>query len=119
MVLTGPDMLGTVDAIDHFSEDDLGVDPMAHWTGTRRARRGRIAQPARLTRMFPPPHFRDRGVFIHHEDLLTGWAPAPAREHTGISWAVMNTIYETPLRRRLPSPDHRAAVRVRSIAATR
>jgi hypothetical protein len=119
VVLTGPDMLGTVDAIDHFSEDDLGVDPMAHWTGSRRARRGRIAQPARLTRVFPPPHFRDRGVFIHDEDLLTGWAPAPAREHTGISWAVMNTIFETPLRRRLPSPDHRAVVRVRSIAATR
>jgi hypothetical protein len=98
LVLTGPDVLGTIYAIYQFSQDYLGVDPMYHWTGLPPPRRRRIALPASLARVFPPPRFKYRGFFINDEDLLTGWAPAPKGEHTGISLAVMNQIYETILR---------------------
>jgi hypothetical protein len=98
VVLTGPDVLGTIYAIYQFSQDYLGVEPMSYWTGERAPRRRRIVLPAELRRIFPPPLFKYRGFFINDEDLLTGWAPAPKREHTGISLAVMNKIYETILR---------------------
>ena len=66
--------------------------------GARPPPRRRIALPGSLARLFPPPRFKYRGFFINDEDLLTGWAPAPKSEHTGISLAVMNKIYETILR---------------------
>ena len=98
VVLTGPDVLGTIYAIYQFSQDYLGVEPMSYWTGERAPRRRRIVLPAELRRIFPPPLFKYRGFFINDEDLLTGWAAAPKSEHTGISLAVMNKIYETILR---------------------
>jgi hypothetical protein len=98
VVLSGPDVLGTIYAIYQFSQDYLGVDPMAYWTGKRPPRRRRIVLPPGLRRIFPPPVFKYRGFFINDEDLLTGWAPAPKSEHTGISLRVMNKIYETILR---------------------
>ncbi|EQD33973.1 hypothetical protein B2A_12876, partial [mine drainage metagenome] len=98
VVLTGPDVLGTIYAIYQFSQDYLGVEPMSYWTGARAPRRQRIMLPAGLRRIFPPPLFKYRGFFINDEDLLTGWAAAPKSEHTGISLAVMNEIYETILR---------------------
>jgi len=98
VVLTGPDVLGTIYAIYQFSQDYLGVEPMSYWTGARAPRRQRIVLPAGLRRIFPPPLFKYRGFFINDEDLLTGWAAAPKSEHTGISLAVMNEIYETILR---------------------
>ncbi len=98
VVLTGPDVLGTIYAIYQFSQDYLGVEPMAYWTDQRPPRRRRIVLPAGLRRIFPPPLFKYRGFFINDEDLLTGWRPAPKSEHTGISLQVMNKIYETILR---------------------
>jgi len=98
LVLTGPDVLGTIYAIYQFSQDYLGVGPMSYWTGQRPPRRQRIVLPAGLRRIFPPPLFKYRGFFINDEDLLTGWRPAPKSEHTGISLKVMNKIYETILR---------------------
>jgi hypothetical protein len=98
LVLTGPDVLGTIYAIYQFSQGYLGVGPMSYWTGQRPPRRQRIVLPAGLRRIFPPPLFKYRGFFINDEDLLTGWRPAPKSEHTGISLKVMNKIYETILR---------------------
>lgn len=98
VVLTGPDVRGTMYAIYQFSQDYLGVDPMYYWTDHLPARRSRITLPGSLARIFPPPVFRYRGFFINDEDLLTGWAPGEKRDHCGISLAVMSRIYETILR---------------------
>lgn len=98
VVLTGPDIRGTMYAIYQFSQDYLGVDPMYYWTDRQPPRRSRIVLPNSLARLFPPPVFRYRGFFINDEDLLTGWAPGEKTDHSGISLAVMNKIYETILR---------------------
>jgi len=98
VVLTGPDIRGTMYAIYQFSQDYLGVDPMYYWTDRQPARRRRIVLPDSLQRLFPPPLFKYRGFFINDEDLLTGWAPGEKTDHSGISLAVMNRIYETILR---------------------
>ena len=98
VVLTGPDLRGTMYAIYQFSEDYLGVDPLSYWTDHAPARRSRIELPHSLARRFPPPVFRYRGFFINDEDLLTGWAPGEKTDHSGISLAVMSRIYETILR---------------------
>jgi hypothetical protein len=96
--LTGADMRGTMYAIYQFSEDYLGIDPLYYWTDHVPAKRSRIEVPGALDKDFPPPLFTYRGFFINDEDLLTGFAPAPAAEHTGISLAMWNKIYETTLR---------------------
>ena len=98
VVLSGPDMRGTIYAIYQFSQDYLGVDPMYYWTDKEPAPRKSIALPATLSRVFPPPVFKYRGFFINDEDLLTGWAPGEFTDHTAISLAVMDKIYETILR---------------------
>ena len=98
VVLSGPDMRGTIYAIYQFSQDYLGVDPMYYWTDKEPPRRKSIAIPATLSRVFPPPVFKYRGFFINDEDLLTGWAPGEFTDHTAISLAVMDKIYETILR---------------------
>ncbi len=96
--LAGSDMRGTLFAIYQFSQQFLGVDPMYYWTDHEPARRVSISIPAALDLKFPPPVFRYRGFFINDEDLLTGWAPGEAKDHTGISLAVWNKICETILR---------------------
>lgn len=98
VVLTGPDIRGTIYAIYQFSQDYLGVDPMYYWTDHAPPRRSRIVLPGALARAFPPPVFKYRGFFINDEDLLTGWAPGEKTDHSGISLAVMSKIYETILR---------------------
>jgi Glycosyl hydrolase family 115 len=98
VVLTGPDVRGTIYAIYQFSQDYLGVDPMYYWTDHAPARRSRVVLPEHLARLFPPPVFKYRGFFINDEDLLTGWAPGEKTDHSGISLAVMSRIYETILR---------------------
>ncbi|MGH8298813.1 MAG: glycosyl hydrolase 115 family protein [Steroidobacteraceae bacterium] len=98
VVLTGPDVRGTIYAIYQFSQDYLGVDPLYYWTGEAPPRRSRIVLPGALARTFPPPVFKYRGFFINDEDLLTGWAPGERTDHSGISLAVMSRIYETILR---------------------
>lgn len=98
VVLSGADMRGTIYAIYQFSEQFLGVDPMYYWTDHQPARRSRIVIPADMDKTFPAPVFRYRGFFLNDEDLLTGWAPGEKNDHTGISLAVWNKIYETILR---------------------
>jgi hypothetical protein len=98
VLLTGADMRGTIYAIYQFSQEYLGVDPMYYWTDHAPAHRSRVELPSGLKKMFPPPVFKYRGFFTNDEDLLTGWAPAPKGEQTGISLAVWNKIYETILR---------------------
>jgi hypothetical protein len=98
VVLTGPDIRGTIYAIYQFSQDYLGVDPMYYWTDRLPPRHSRIELPDSLARVFPPPLFKYRGLFINDEDLLTGWAPGEKTDHSGISLAVMSRIYETILR---------------------
>ncbi|MGA7157406.1 MAG: glycosyl hydrolase 115 family protein [Acidobacteriaceae bacterium] len=96
--LAGSDMRGTLYAIYQFSQQYLGVDPMYYWTDHQPARHTSIHIPAKLDDNFPPPVFRYRGFFINDEDLLTGWAPGEAKDHTGISLAVWGKICETILR---------------------
>jgi Glycosyl hydrolase family 115 len=96
--LAGSDMRGTIYAIYQFSQQFLGVDPMYYWTDHQPAKHTFLAIPASLDDKFPPPVFRYRGFFINDEDLLTGWAPGEAKDHTGISLAVWNKICETILR---------------------
>jgi hypothetical protein len=98
VLLTGADMRGTIYAIYEFSQEYLGVDPLYYWTDHEPSRRARIELPAALSKQFPAPVFKYRGFFINDEDLLTGWAPGEARDHTGISLAVWNKIFETILR---------------------
>ena len=98
VVLAGADMRGTIFAIYQFSQDFLGVDPLYYWTDHQPARRTSIALPAALDKSYPAPVFQYRGFFINDEDLLTGWAPGEKTDHTGISLAVWNKIYETILR---------------------
>ncbi len=98
--LAGSDALGTIYAIYEFSRQYLGVDPMYYWTDHEPMRRASIALPGALDRRYAPPVFRYRGFFINDEDLLTGWAPGEAKDHTGISLAVWNKICETILRLR-------------------
>lgn len=98
VTLTGRDMRGTIYAIYQFSEEFLGVDPLYYWTDHSPARRARIEVTDGMHEEYPSPVFSYRGFFINDEDLLTGFAPAPASEHTGISLAMWNHIYETVLR---------------------
>src|SRR5579875_2017282 len=95
--LAGADMRGTIYAIYEFSQEYLGVDPLYYWTDRQPARRDSVAVPANLNKVFPAPVFRYRGFFINDEDLLTGWAPG-WKDHSGISLAVWDKIYETILR---------------------
>ena len=96
--LAGSDMRGTLYAIYQFSQQYLGVDPMYYWTDHLPAKHSSIPIPIALDAKFPAPVFRYRGFFINDEDLLTGWAPGEAKDHSGISLAVWNKIYETILR---------------------
>ncbi len=98
IVLAGADMRGTIYAVYQFSEKYLGVDPMYYWTDSEPAHRSSITIPEPLEERFRPPVFKYRGLFINDEDMLTGWAPAPSNENTGISLDVWNKIYETILR---------------------
>lgn len=97
VLLAGADMRGTIYAIYEFSEEFLGIDPFYYWTDHQPARRAQIPLPATLNKTFPSPVFKYRGFFINDEDLLTGWAPGD-KDHTGISLAVWNRIFETILR---------------------
>ena len=97
VVLAGADMRGTLYAIYQFSQDFLGVDPLYYWTDHQPARRSRIELSGDLVRTDPPPVFNYRGFFINDEDLLTAWAPGD-KDHTGISLAVWNKLYESILR---------------------
>ena len=96
--LAGSDMRGTLYAIYQFSQQHLGVDPMYYWTDHAPARRVSILLSESLRESYGPPVFRYRGFFINDEDLLTGWAPGEAKDHSGISLAVWNKICETILR---------------------
>jgi len=98
VLLAGADMRGTIYAIYEFSEEFLGVDPLYYWTDHEPVRRALIELPAALDKHFPAPVFKYRGFFINDEDLLTGWAPGEAKDHTGISLEVWNKIFETILR---------------------
>lgn len=98
VLLAGADLRGTIYAIYEFSQEYLGVDPLYYWTDHRPARRTEIELPATLNQPFPAPVFNYRGFFINDEDLLTGWAPGEAKDHTGISLQVWNKIFETILR---------------------
>jgi hypothetical protein len=98
VVLAGADMRGTMYAVYDFSEKYLGIDPMYYWTDNEPAHRSSIDVPESLNDEFPAPVFKYRGFFINDEDMLTGWAPAPANENSGISLEVWNKIYETTLR---------------------
>jgi hypothetical protein len=96
--LTGADMRGTIFAIYQFSQTYLGIDPMYLWTDKKPVKRSSIALPADFPRTFPKPVFRYRGFFPNDEDQLTGWAPAPKGEQTGISLKVWDNVFETTLR---------------------
>ena len=96
--LTGADMRGTIYAIYQFSQTYLGVDPMYLWTDKQPEKRRSITLPANFPHVFPKPLFRYRGFFPNDEDLLTGWAPPPKGEQTGISLKAWDNIYETILR---------------------
>jgi hypothetical protein len=98
VVLAGADMRGTLYAIYTFSQEWLGVDPMYYWTDKAPTKRASIAVPATLNHAYPAPLFKYRGFFINDEDQLTGWAPGEASDHSGISKAVMDKIFETILR---------------------
>ncbi len=98
VLLAGADMRGTIYAIYQFSQEYLGVDPMYYWTDHEPAHRDQIEIPASLKKDFPAPLFKYRGFFINDEDMLTGWAPGEQKDHTGISLAVWDKIYETILR---------------------
>jgi hypothetical protein len=98
VVLTGADARGTMYAVYQFAEQFLGVDPLYYWTDHVPPRRTAIDVPASLDEAFPAPVFKYRGFFINDEDLLTGWAPGERDDHTGISLAVWDRIYETTLR---------------------
>src|SRR2546429_2690349 len=84
--------------IYQFSEQYLGVDPLYYWTDRQPLRRTQLGLPASLNKQFPASVFKYRGLFINDEDLLTGWAPGEAKDHTGISLEVWNKIFETILR---------------------
>ncbi len=96
--LAGSDMRGTLYALYQFSQVHLGVDPMYYWTDHLPARRTSVPLDAHLDESVAAPVFRYRGIFTNDEDLLTGWAPGEAKDHTGISLEVWNKIYETVLR---------------------
>ena len=98
VVLAGPDVRGRIYAIYDFAERYLGIDPLYYWTDHDPARRARIEIPASLNESLRAPVFKYRGFFINDEDLLTGWAPGEAKDHTGISLAAWNRIFETILR---------------------
>jgi hypothetical protein len=98
VVLAGADMRGTIFAIYQFSQSVLGVDPMYYWTDREPEHRTAIDVPASALRAYPAPVFTYRGFFLNDEDMLTGWAPGEAKDHSGISLAVMDKIYETILR---------------------
>src|SRR5690348_1523369 len=98
VLLAGADMRGTIYAIYEFSEEFLGVDPLYYWTDHEPVRHSQIELPASLNKQFPSPLFKYRGFFINDEDLLTGWAPGEAKDHTGISLAVWNKVFETIFR---------------------
>lgn len=99
ILLAGADMRGTIYAIYQFSQEFLGVDPMYYWTDREPARRPQIVIPiSRLGKQYPAPLFKYRGFFINDEDLLTGWAPGEEKDHTSISLAVWDKIFETILR---------------------
>jgi len=98
VVLSGADMRGTIYAIYQFSQQYLGVDPMYYWTDKQPAHRTSISLPATLSLTYPAPLFKYRGFFINDEDQLTGWAPGEKTDHSGISLAVWDKIFETVLR---------------------
>jgi glycosyl hydrolase family 115 (putative glucuronidase) len=98
VVLSGPDMRGTIFAIYQFSEEYLGVDPLYYWTDHEPLRHARIVIPGSLRKTFPAPVIKYRGFFLNDEDLLTGWIPGEKKDHTGISLEVWNKVYETTLR---------------------
>jgi hypothetical protein len=98
LVLTGGDLRGAIYSVYEFSERYLGVDPLSFWTDHVPARRERVEIPSTLNDAYHAPVFKYRGFFVNDEDLLTGWASGERDDHTGISLAVWDKIFETVLR---------------------
>ena len=87
VVLTGPDVLGTIYAIYQFSQDYLGVEPMSYWTGERAPRRQRIVLPAGLRRSgWPNTASGSTGI------EASGWSESAARAPW---WAIPSAICTT------------------------
>ena len=98
ILLTGPDMRGTMYAVYEFSQEFLGTDPLYYWTDHEPMKHSSVDVPVSLNKQFPAPLFKYRGFFINDEDLLTGWASGETKDKTGISLDVWDKIYETTLR---------------------
>src|ERR1035441_409845 len=98
VLVDGGGLRGTIFAIYPFLPAYLGVDPMYLWTDKQPEKRSSITLPADFAKLYPKPVFKYRGFFPNDEDLLTGWAPPPKGEQTGISLAVWDNIFETILR---------------------
>lgn len=96
VVLTGADLRGAIYAVYEFSSRFLGVDPLWYWTDHAPAARASITVPDAF-RLNSAPAFRYRGWFLNDEDLLTMWSPG-GKDHTGISLAVWDKVFEALLR---------------------
>jgi hypothetical protein len=96
VTLTGSDIRGAIYAVYEFSQRFLGVDPLWWWTDHEPARRASVTVPKAYL-LTEGPAFRYRGWFLNDEDLLTGWQPGNA-DHTGISLAVWDRVFEALLR---------------------
>lgn len=96
--LAGSDLRGTLFALYQFSQEYLGVDPLYYWTDHLPAKHTSLPLSTEMDERIDAPVFRYRGIFLNDEDLLTGWAPGEDRDHTGISLAVWDKVYETVLR---------------------
>ena len=97
VMLTGSDLRGAIYAVYEFSRRFFGVDPLYYWTDRVPARKPEITVADGYSLRDGPPSFRYRGWFTNDEDLLTGWKPGAA-DHTGISLAVWDKIFEAILR---------------------
>jgi len=96
VILTGSDVRGAIYAVYQFSQQFLGVDPLYWWTDHAPRHRKEVVLPDALS-LTDGPTFHYRGWFLNDEDLLTGWNPG-GTEHTGISLATWDRIFEAILR---------------------
>ena len=96
VLISGADELGAIHGVYHFSQTNLGADPLKFWTGFTPPRRNPIPL-AEIDHDSMAPTFRYRGFHLERIDDIHGWKTADGQYGFHIFW---EKVFETILRLR-------------------
>jgi len=96
VLISGADERGAIHGVYHFSEAQLGTDPLKFWTGFTPPRRNQIPL-IEVDHDSMAPTFRFRGFHLERIDDVHGWKTLDGKYGFHIFW---EKVFETVLRLR-------------------